>query len=70
MEELSVPAEIRWGFFTGAGDQDSKKPSQEAGQRLTQTALLNSGLLLGLVAGRGREWGGEESAAAAGRESV
>lgn len=29
------------------GNQDSKKRSQEAGRRLTQTALLNSGLLLG-----------------------
>ena len=40
-------------FLLELGNQDSKKPSQEAGPRLTQTALLNSGLLLGFV-----DWGG------------
>lgn len=34
-------------FLLEHGNQDSKKPSQEAGQRLTQTALFNPGLLLG-----------------------
>lgn len=51
-KSLVLPSrELVGNFLLKHGHQGSQKPSQEAGQRQTQTALLNSGLLLGV-------WGG------------